>query len=194
MTICDKLRREVRSEIREMITYTAGSGKEVNMKICLKKDNSFIGGPFVTGTPSRVSNAPACPVDTVAVGDIHTHPGSMISPSDIDIKESSVLDFRCMANRLGQVLCIDGLGTLNQQERSKLAKAYQTQSGVVEKKTADRFIERQNLSKIETIEEYNKMRETLPLPVREALDREVVEKQDLNYLSSRGLRVCQTQV
>lgn len=108
--VCPDL-SHLKEEVKEVVRETDRSGKEVALQVC------DVGGDLVPGDISLGSSKYRVAIDSMcSVGDlkgvIHTHPGGVAVPSDMDVETAvdKEWDFVCVADDEGDNLgcfCFD---------------------------------------------------------------------------------------
>lgn len=84
--ICDRFTKEAIRKIKAISIVTAKTGKEVTGTLC-ENDAGMIDLEEVwSGTTGKVIPSTWCPSGGVPVGDYHTHPNRILSPSLDDVK------------------------------------------------------------------------------------------------------------
>ncbi len=109
--VCPDL-SHLREQVRDIVKQTDDTGKEVALQVC------EIDGDMVSGEVSQGNSRYRVRVNTDCLGGelrgvIHTHPGGVPIPSDIDIAAAArnEWDFVCVADQSGKSLgcyCLSG--------------------------------------------------------------------------------------
>lgn len=58
---------------------------EIGFAVCKTDDGRFVRGPVAEGTPLNVTIPLRCPPNSRIVGMVHTHPGGIPQPSEMDL-------------------------------------------------------------------------------------------------------------
>lgn len=110
MRVCPDL-SHLKEQVRELTRQTDATGREVAMQVC-EIEGDLVDGEMSHGSRTRVRVSTDCRAGNLR-GVIHTHPGGVPVPSEMDMQTAVMndWDFVCVADEKGESLgcyCFSG--------------------------------------------------------------------------------------